>query len=87
MATTIWTVEDRDLVAAAVVKLATGKRAVTVSFNGGGEQRSVTYQMSQLSELRALLAEMNRGLGAGATYRLGATRNGLGGPTGTGGVQ
>ena len=79
MATTsIWTVEDRDAVAAAVVKLATGKRAVSVAFNGGGEQRSVSYQMSQLGELRALLAEMNRALGGGTAYRLGATLKGLG---------
>ena len=74
----IWTVEDRDAVAAAIVKLATGKRAVTVSFNGGNEQRSVTYQMSDLAELRALLAEMNRALIPGSTYTLGATRRGLG---------
>ena len=75
---TIWTVEDRDAVAAAIVKLVTGKRAVTVSFNGGNEQRSVTYQMSELAELRSLLAEMNRALGTSATYTLGATRRGLG---------
>jgi hypothetical protein len=75
---TIWTVEDRDAVAAAIVKLATGKRAVTVSFNGGGEQRSATYQMAQLPELRSLLADINRQLGSGPNYRLVATRTGLG---------
>lgn len=78
MAETIWTLEDRDELKAAIKKLAIGKRAVTVSFNGGGEQRSVTYQMTQLAEMRSLLAEMNRQLGAGASYRLGATRKGLG---------
>lgn len=69
---------------AAIRDLVIGKRAVTVSF-GGPPARSVTYQMAQLSDLRSVLAEINRSLGAGPTYRLGATNSGLGGgPNGSG---
>lgn len=73
----IWTAEDATAVADAVRKLATGARVVTVSF-AGPPARSVTYQMVQLQELRDLLAEINRSVGGGATYRLGATRKALG---------
>lgn len=77
-----WTADDATAIRDAIRKLATGSRAVTVSFSESGVSRSVTYQMTQISELRDLLAEINRAIGAGPTYRLGAVNNGLGGPTG-----
>lgn len=77
-----WTADDAIAVRDAIRKLATGSRAVTVSFTESGVSRSVTYQMTQLKELRDLLAEINRAIGAGTAYRLGAVNNGLGGPTG-----
>lgn len=80
MADSPWTTVDRDRVAAAIVDLATGKRVASVSYAATG--RTVSYVASQLGELQALLAQINRALGAGPTYRLATTRNGLGGPTG-----
>lgn len=83
-----WIPADADAVRAAILKFAIGKRVVSVLF-AGPPQRSVTYQMAQLDELRALLAQITRELGGGATYRLGATRTGLDrgpvGGTGNGG--
>lgn len=77
-----WTADDVAAVRNAIRRLATGDREVSVSF-AGPPQRSVTYQMVQLQELRDLLAEMVRATTTGATsYRLGATRKGLGGPGG-----
>lgn len=78
-----WTQSDADAVREAITKLAIGRRAVTVSY-AGPPARSVTYEMVDLADLRALLAEMQRELGAGATYRLAATRKGLGGGDGGG---
>lgn len=74
-----WTQDDADAVRAAIRKLAIGKRVVSVLFSGP-PQRNVSYQMVELPTLRALLAEITRELGGGATYRLGATRTGLGIP-------
>lgn len=50
----IYTTTDRDAVKAALIKLATGQQAVTVSFR----DRTVTYQATQIGEVRALLAEI-----------------------------
>lgn len=72
-----WTQEDADAVRAAVRALATGTRVVSVSY-AGPPARSVSYGIAQLGELRALLAEMQREVGGGATYRLASTRKGLG---------
>lgn len=68
----------------AIRDLVIGKRVVSVSF-AGPPARSVSYQMAQLSDLRSVLAEINRELGTGPTYRLGAVNNGLGGPSGPSG--
>lgn len=69
---------------AAIRDLVIGKRVVSVSF-AGPPARSVTYQMAQLKELQSVLAQINRELGTGPTYRLGATNSGLGGgPNGSG---
>lgn len=76
-----WSQSDLDQVKAAVLALATGTRAVSVSYTGP-PARSVSYGIVDLAALRALLAEMQREIGGGTTYRLGATRKGLGGPTG-----
>lgn len=72
-----WTQADADAVRAAILKLVTGTRVVTVSY-GGPPARSVTYQMADLQDLRAILAEIERTTGSGATYRLASTRKGLG---------
>lgn len=72
-----WTQADADAVRAAITKLAIGERVVSVSY-AGPPARAVTYAAAQLDELRALLAEIQREVGGGATYRLGATRKGLG---------
>jgi hypothetical protein len=58
-----WTQADADQVRAAIVALASGKRIVTVEY-AGPPQRSVTYASAQIAELRSLLAEMDRQLGA-----------------------
>jgi len=56
----LWTTADRDALKAAVIALATGKRAVTVSFSsGGGASRSTEYGQADLPQLRSLLAEVN----------------------------
>lgn len=71
-----WTLAERDQIKAAVLALATGKRAVTISY-AGPPARSVDYGIADLEDLRALLAEAERDVGGGATYRLAATRKGL----------
>lgn len=80
MADTIWTTADRDAVKAAILEFALGKRVVSVTYSPpGAPQRTVTYTGPQgLADLRSLLADMNRELGGGATYRLASTRKGLG---------
>lgn len=81
-----WTQAELDQVKAAVLALATGARVVTISY-AGPPARSVSYGIVDLAQLRALQAEMTRELGGGTTYRLAATRKGLGGgPPGTGGT-
>lgn len=72
-----WTADDATAIRDAIRKLVTGQRVVTIAF-GGPPARSVTYQMAQLLELRSLLAEINRAIGASATPRLAATSKGLG---------
>ena len=82
MADSPWTTADRDAVARAIVDLATGKRVASVSYAATG--RTVQYVPAELDKLEALLAKINRSLGAGPTYRLAATRTGFEGPSGTG---
>lgn len=72
-----WTQADADQVRAAVLALATGTRTVSISFTGP-PARTQSFGIVQLDELRALLSEIQREVGGGATYRLGATRRGLG---------
>lgn len=72
-----WSQADADAVRAAILKLVSGQREVTVSYSGP-PARSTTYQMAELADLRAILAEMERAAGSGAPYRLAATRKGLG---------
>lgn len=54
-----WTQAEADQVRAAIIALAAGTRAVTVSY-AGPPARSVTYGAANLAELRGLLAEMER---------------------------
>ncbi len=70
-----WTQADVDQVRAAILALASGTRTVSVSY-AGPPARSVTYGIANLSELRALLSEMQAGV-TGGTYRVAATRKGL----------
>ncbi len=77
MAVTTWTQSDVDALRAAILKLATGQRVVSVSY-GGPPARTVSYQLGDLEQMRALLSEAQRAAGGGATYRLAATRKGLG---------
>lgn len=72
-----WSQSDLEQVRGAVLSLATGARVVSVTYTGP-PARSVTYGIVDLAELRALLAEMTRELGGGATYRLASTNKGLG---------
>lgn len=78
-----WTQADADAVRVAIFKLATGARDVSVSY-AGPPPRSISYQMVDLADLRALLTEITREVGGTAGVRLAATRNGLGGPSGGG---
>lgn len=71
-----WTQADADAVREAIRKLAIGERTVSISF-GGPSARTQTFGIVQLGELRTLLVEIQREVGGGATYRLGATRKGL----------
>lgn len=52
-----WTTAEIESVRAAVLALATGQRAVSVSY-AGPPARTVSYGTAQLGELRALLATM-----------------------------
>jgi hypothetical protein len=72
-----WTPADAETIRGAILKLALGERDVTISY-GGPPARTRTFQTVELDDLRALLAEVQREVGGGATYRLGATRKGLG---------
>lgn len=75
-----WTQDEIDQVRAAIVALATGARVVSVSY-AGPPARSVTYHATDLKTLRDLKAEMEQSAAAAAgrpTYRLAATRKGLG---------
>ncbi len=63
-----WTQADADQVRAAIVALASGTRAVSVSY-AGPPARSVTYGAANLGELRALLSEMERTATGAPTYR------------------
>lgn len=53
---------------AAVLALATGARVATVTY-AGPPSRSVTYQATELSDLRNLLSEMERAVSGTASYR------------------
>lgn len=54
-----WTAEEIASVRAAIVALASGQRAASISY-AGPPARSVTYVPAQLGELRALLASMEQ---------------------------
>lgn len=71
-----WTQADADAVQAAVVDLAIGKRVAKVIY-AGPPSREVDYVATDLPSLRALLAEINRSLTTGPTYRLASTKKGL----------
>jgi hypothetical protein len=77
MAVITWTQADVDALREAIVKLATGKRVVSVSY-AGPPARSISYQIGDIAQMRELLAEAQRAVGGGATYRLASTRKGLG---------
>lgn len=63
-----WTQADVDAIRAAVVALASGQRVVSVSY-AGPPARSVSYGIADLSQLRALLAEMERAVSGPPRYR------------------
>lgn len=63
-----WTQEERDAVRAAVVKLATGERVVSISFAGPPAQ-TIAYAAAELDKLRAFLAEMERSVSGSPAYR------------------
>ena len=65
---TVYTQDDLTQVTAAIVALATGSRVVTVTY-AGPPQRSVTYGFANLTDLRALQAEIQRDLQGTPTYR------------------
>lgn len=73
-----WTQQEVDQVRAAILALATGQRAVTVTY-AGPPSRSVTYHTTDLAALRTLLAEMQGSVSAaaGSSYRLATTRKGV----------
>lgn len=80
MILTAWmafTQADADAVRAAIVELAIGKRTVSISF-AGPPARSRTFALVELDDLRSMLADIERQLGNGASYRLASTRKGLG---------
>lgn len=61
----IWIQADIDKLKAAIIALATGESAQTVSYGGNGvPSRSVTYYQRNLSEMRSLLDWMIREVGA-----------------------
>jgi hypothetical protein len=72
-----WTADEIAQVRAAILALVTGARVVSISY-AGPPARSVSYQIADIGQLRALMAEMQGGQG-GSTYRLASMRKGLGG--------
>lgn len=63
-----WTQAEADQVRAAILALASGTRAVQVSY-AGPPARSVSYGIADLAELRALLAEMERTASGAPAFR------------------
>jgi hypothetical protein len=63
-----WTQAELDQVRAAVVALAAGKRAASVSF-AGPPARTVSYVAAQLGELRSLLSEMEASVSKRRRFR------------------
>ncbi len=73
-----WTQADADALRAAILKLATGTRVVKVAY-AGPPAREVNYQEGDLKIMRELLAEIEQASPTGTgSYRLAATRKGLG---------
>ena len=77
VADTFWTPAD-----IAKLKAAVASGALTVKYSGP-PSREITYQ--SLDAMRAVLAEMRREVNGSPTYRLGATRKGLGAQSGSDG--
>jgi hypothetical protein len=76
-----WTAAEVAQVRAAVLALVTGTRVVSISY-AGPPARSVSYQIADIGQLRAILAEMERSVAGTSSYRLASTRSGLGGGPG-----
>ena len=74
---TVYTQGDLIQVTAAIMALATGQRAITVSY-AGPPARSVTYGIAQLGELRALQAEIARDINGAPTFRRVSFNKGFG---------
>jgi hypothetical protein len=76
----VWSAADIARLKAAVVALASGEAVQTVSY-AGPPARTVTYQPADLTQMRALLAEMvasvNNATGARSSYRYATTRKGF----------
>lgn len=64
----MYTQSDLTQVTAAIMALATGSRPITVTY-AGPPQRSVTYGVANLGELRALQAEIQREVNGSPTFR------------------
>lgn len=77
MADVTWTAEDVAALRAAVIKLATGQRVVSVSY-AGPPARTQSYGIVQLGELRALLASAEQAVRGTGSFRLATVNKGLG---------
>jgi len=68
---TVYTQADLAAVTAAIIALATGSRVASVTFAPAGQAtRTVQYVASDLGELRALQAEIQREVNGSPTFRL-----------------
>lgn len=78
--TPIWTQDDVDKLRAAIVALASGEAVQTVTY-AGPPSRTVMYQVQNLTEMRALLAEMvaavRNAAGTRQGYRVSTHRKGM----------
>lgn len=80
MALITWTQADVDKLRAAVLALASGEAAQTVTY-AGPPARTIVYQTTNLDKMRSLLAEMVAAVGNAAGtrqgYRVATHRKGL----------
>ncbi|WP_444885986.1 hypothetical protein [Microbulbifer sp. PSTR4-B] len=58
----LWTPEDLQAVKDAIMKLVSGKRAVTIKFSGGNTTKEASYAPADLPQLKRLHSEIRREL-------------------------